>query len=215
VFKVFCFVSILILSACGNVGGINLGQYSDAGASPQKFTLCHGYGCSYKTVTNFTDKEWQTVQKVFNKKSKNAEEERQKIAKAISSMEKYMGEAVGTKNDLPLAPIIRRSVKELDCIDETINTTMYLKFLNDDGLMKFHKIGRPIYKGYIFNGVYPHNSASIEEIETGGIYAVDSYIFANGEEPNIRPLDSWLKYSVAELERAENLNGDVLENIKP
>ena len=195
-----------LLGACGNVGGLNLGQYPDEGASPQKFTLCHGYGCSYKTITNFTDREWRAVKNIFKTESKTAAMERQKIAKAIALMETYMGDAVGTKEDLPKAPLVRQSVKELDCIDETVNTTNYLGFVQAEGLLKFHRVGKPVYKGYMLNGVYPHNSASIIEIETGVSYVVDSYIFENGAAPNIRPLENWLRYRVEELEDAHNLN---------
>ena len=50
----------------------------------------------------------------------------------------------------------------------------------------------------MLNGVYPHNSASVVEVETGDIYVIDSYIYANGEEPDIRVLDSWLDKRVEE-----------------
>lgn len=204
---------MIFLTACGNVGGINLGQYPDPDASRGKFTLCHGYGCSYKTITNFTDSEWRAVQKIFKKKSKTAEAERLKIAQAIALMEKQMGAAIGTDIDLPKAPLTRQSVKELDCIDETVNTTKYLSFLVDDGLLKFHDVGQPVYKGYMLNGVYPHNSASIVEIDTGDVYVIDSYIYANGYQPDVRGLDSWLDKRVEELEDANNLNAVTLDNL--
>lgn len=211
--KQFLFISVLFLSACGNVGGINLAQYPDPDASREKFTLCHGYGCSYKTITNFTDSEWRAVKTIFNKKSKTAEVERLKIAQAIALMEKQMGVAIGTDIDLPKAPLTRQSVKELDCIDETINTTKYLSFLEEEGLLKFHDVGQPVYKGYMLNGVYPHNSASVVEIQTGDVYVIDSYIYSNGEKPDVRGLDSWLDKRVEDLEDANNLNAVTLDNL--
>ncbi len=206
-------IFVLFLGACANVGGVNLAQYADPEASRDKFTLCHGYGCSYKTITNFTDSEWRAVRQIFKRPAKTPEGERIKIAQAIALMEKQMGAAIGTDKDLPKAPLMRQSTKELDCIDETINTTTYLNFLEQEDLLKFHSVGDPVYKGYMLNGVYPHNSASIKEVETGDIYVVDSYIFANGEEPNIRRLDSWLKYRVEDLEDAHNLNAVAVENL--
>lgn len=203
---------VFILSACGNLGGINLGQYPDPHASPQRFILCHGYGCTYQSVTHFTNAEWQAVKNIFKAQPKTAQAERAKIAKAIALMEHYTGEAVGTKDDLPKAPLRRQSTKELDCIDETVNTTKYLGFLVDENLFKFHTVGRPVYKGLMFDGVYPHNSATVVETETGDIYAIDSYIDANGEEPNIRPLESWLNYRAEELEEAHNLNRVTLDD---
>lgn len=190
----------LFLSACGQTAGLNLAKYSDVGASRDQFNLCHGYGCSHQTQSYFTPKEWKAVQRIFRKKSKTATIEREKIAKAIALMEKQMGAVTGTQGDLPKAPIKRQSVMELDCIDETINTTKYLNFLAEDGLLKFHRVGQPVYKGLIFNGIYPHNSASIMEIETGDVYVIDSYIYANGIAPDVRSLESWLKYRVEDID---------------
>ena len=193
-------ISVLFLGACSGGAGLNLGFYPDPEASPQKFIVCHGYGCSQKTYAAFTDRQWKSVKKIFKKKSETAEGEREKIAKAIALMETYMGEALGTKEDLPKAPIIRASKKELDCIDETVNTTKYLSFLQAEKLLKWHKVGRPVYKGFFINGVYPHNSASIVEKENGQIYVVDSYIFKNGDKPVIRTFENWLSYTTFESE---------------
>ncbi|HPF78676.1 MAG TPA: hypothetical protein PLF01_05205 [Alphaproteobacteria bacterium] len=204
----------LFLAACTGASGLNLGYYPDPDATRSHFNLCHGYGCTHQTETGFTDKEWKKIKKIFRAKSKTPEAERQKIAKAIALMERYTGERVGTKVDLPKAPIKKVSDMELDCIDETINTTKYLTFLQDDGLLKFHSVGNPVYKGMFINGVYPHNSASVRENESGDIYVIDSYIYKNGEEPNIRPLDNWVKYRVEDLEKIHNETRAAAENIK-
>lgn len=187
--------------------------YPDPGAAPENFIVCHGYNCSHKTRTGFTKGEWRNIEKIFKKKSKDAADERVKIGKAVALMETYMGEVVGTKDDLPKAPIIRKSTTELDCIDETVNTTKYLGFLDDAGLLKFHSVGLPTYKGFMVNGVYPHNSATIVETQTGQAYVVDSYIYENGEKPDIRPLDNWHQYRVEDLQRAENMSRAAAENL--
>lgn len=194
------FFLCLFLSACSNGNGLNLGRYPDPGASPDKFIVCHGYGCSKKTYMAFNKQQWASVKRVFRKKPKTAKVERQKIAEAISLIEKYVGEAVGTKDDLPKAPIIRASYKEQDCIDETVNTTKYLNFLKSEELLVWHDVGRPAHKGHFINGVYPHNSATIQETETGQVFVVDSYIFKNGEKPVIRTLEDWLAYKTFESE---------------
>lgn len=213
--KRYLFISLFLLSACGNVGGINLGHYADPNASPTRFNVCHGYGCSYQTTTNFTPNQWRAVGDIFKPAAKSPQDELIKIGEAIALMEKYIGKTIGTDNDLPKAPIKRQSTKELDCIDETVNTTKYLMFLEQEDWLKFYRVGDPIYKGYLINGVYPHNSATVQEIETGKIYAIDSYIYANGEKPNIRSLENWLRYSADELENAHNLNKIVRDNITP
>lgn len=191
--------SSLGLSACGHVSGLNLGRYPDPKATPYNFIFCHGYNCSSQTQTGLNKKEWNKIKWIFRYKSKSAKIERQKIAKAIALIEKYIGQVTGTENDLPKAPIKRVSNFELDCIDETVNTTKYLNFLQSEKLLKFHTVDCPVYKGMLFNGVYPHNSASVQEIETGQVYVIDSYIFKNGVQPDIRPLESWLKYRLEDV----------------
>ena len=115
-------------------------------------------------------------------------------------MEGYVGNLVGLEDDQPKAPIIKSSNHELDCVDETVNTTKYLNFLQDEGLLKFHRVGQPAYKGFLIDGTYPHNTATIIENETGQAYVVDSYIYANGKEPVIRTLEDWLKTRTLESE---------------
>ncbi len=200
------FLLLPFLAACSNPSGLNLGFYPDPKATPESFIVCHGYGCAQKTLTGFTNKQWRRIGRIFKKKSKTAESERQKIARAIALMETYIGQNVGLQEDLPRAPILRSSNKELDCIDETINTNKYLGFLQAKDLLHWHVLGRPVHRGFFINGVYPHNSASIKEIKTSEknpeqIFVVDSYIFKNGEEPIIVPLKYWLSHALSEYDK--------------
>lgn len=189
---------LLFLGGCTSYAGLNLANYPDPEASPKKFIHCHGYGCYQKTVVGFNSNDWQKIKDIFKNKAQDAQEERVLIAQAVADIEKYVGKISGTENDLPKAPIIRKSNKELDCIDETINTTKYLGFLEKENLFYFHKLFKPVHKGIFIDGVYPHNSATIKEIETGQIYVVDSYIFENGGTPVIRTFEDWKSYATFE-----------------
>lgn len=205
--KYFFILSILFLSACSGANGLNLSKYPDPNATKDNFIYCYGYGCTKSVHLGFNKSQWKSIERIFKKKpAKTAEIERNKIGRAIALMEQYTGKLAGTENDLPKAPITRRSYQELDCVDETINTSKYLKFLADANLLKFHVVSKPAFKGGLINGVYPHNTATVKVVETGEVYVIDSYIFKNGAQPNIRGLDSWLNYRVEELEKANNLN---------
>jgi hypothetical protein len=63
--------------------------------------------------------------------------------------------------------------------------------MEEAGLLKFHKLGNPIHRGYFING-WPHNTATIRELESNDQYAVDSYYRDNGVKPDIMPADVWL-----------------------
>ncbi len=182
----------LLLGACGSTG-MNLGPYKDAAATPEKFYVCHGYGCTYKTWAGFTDKEWTKVKAVFKKKPKDAAAERDRIAKAIGMMEKYAGAKSGTSGDLGEARTRKEDENQMDCIDETINTDLYLQFLDKEELFIYHRHTRPVHRGYFVDGQWPHNSAAVRENDGGRVWVVDSYYFANGQPARVVPLDVWFK----------------------
>lgn len=177
-----------------------MAQYGDADASPSDFIYCHGYSCSEKIRIGLHDSEWKQVKKIFKKKSKSPEQERRKIAQAVAKMERLTAGLAGTQHDLAKAPIIKKSDYELDCIDETVNTTHYLTFFEEADLFQFHNVGSPAFKGFFVNGVYPHNTATVIEKKTGDIFVIDSYIYANGKEPVVRSLNDWMKTRVFERE---------------
>ncbi|MGI9387632.1 MAG: hypothetical protein ACR2OX_09395, partial [Methyloligellaceae bacterium] len=80
-----------------------------------------------------------------------------------------------------------------DCVDEATNTTSYLMFLDKQGLLKHHTVGIPFSKGRIWRGVknWPHWTAVLQEKKGGQRWAVDSWIYENGENPAVVKVDEW------------------------
>jgi len=184
---------LLCLALAGCSTGIPVKKYNDHPASPSAFMLCHGYSCTQKSKAGFTDAEWGRISGIFKSTpAKTAEAERSKIAKAMALMEQYSGAKTGTDDDDKEAVGIKRNNKQLDCIDETVNTTMYVGFLQDAKLIKFHEITEPTHRGYLIDGTWPHNTAVIKEIDGGKLWALDSFYRKNGEEPYIVPRAEWL-----------------------
>ena len=81
---------------------------------------------------------------------------------------------------------------QLDCIDETVNTSLYLRFFDEKGLLKFHTIATPARRGMFIDGSWPHNTAVVTDNKTGAQYAIDSWYGNNGDLPDIVPLQEWL-----------------------
>ncbi len=183
------FVSLLMLAACST--GIPVEKYNALPAAPEKFSICHGYSCTYKAQSSFTKAEWAKITGLA-KGAKDAKSERSKIAKAIAQMEKFTGKKTGTDRDLEAAVSSKQDNYQLDCIDETVNTTQYLKMLQKAGVLKFHTPALPTHRGYLFDGRWPHNTAVIRETKTGKEFVVDSFYRANGGEPYIVPRADWL-----------------------
>lgn len=186
------FILLGLIGVTGCATGINPAKYNDAPASPQSFVQCHGYSCTTKTQTGFTPQEWKKVSDIFKPAPQNNADERLKIGRALALMERQIGAKTGTSVDLPMAGTIKENINQLDCIDETVNTTHYIRFLQDAGLLKFHEITEPTHRGYIIDGRWPHNTAVIREVATGNLYVVDTFYRGNGEEPYILPRDQWL-----------------------
>lgn len=187
---VILFIS-LFLCACST--GIDTRKYNALSTDTGDFSICHGYGCSHKSLTSFTDKEWRSIAKIFTSSPvKSAAAERSKIGKAIAKMEKISGQKTGTSADLKEAVSFKENIHQLDCIDETVNTTQYIAMLQKAGLLKFHERAEPAHRGYLIDGRWPHNTAVLREVKGGTLWAIDSFYRANGEEPYIVPREDWL-----------------------
>jgi hypothetical protein len=112
------------------------------------------------------------------------------IARSIARMEQIVGQKTGTAGDRGgnLAGFGRQG--QMDCIDESNNTTTYLKLLQRDGLLRHHAVGERSTRFGLFSGM-PHTTAVIEDIAARQRYAVDTWFFDNGQLPVIMPLDKW------------------------
>lgn len=186
-------LGVLCVGLGGCATGIPLKKYNDLPASPESFMLCHGYSCTQKSEAGFTASEWQGVLAIFRQNpARNAEAERSKIGQAIALMEQYSGAKTGTDDDDAEAVGIKRNIKQLDCIDETVNTSMYVRFLQEAGALKFHEVAEPTHRGYLIDGKWPHNTAVIRETDNSALFVVDSFYRKNGEEPHIMPRATWL-----------------------
>ncbi len=188
---VFLLAGLLALPAC-STAPLDLEYYAAAKESPRRFYVCHGYGCHTKTRTRLNKEEWLQVQQPLKQQSSSAEEERTQIAQSIALIEQITGKKVGTDKDTAGATFLGHGQYQLDCIDEAINSSLYLKFFEEAELLKWHDVDGPARRGAFFDGEWPHNTAVVKEKETGKQYAVDSWFSANGEDPHIVPLGLWL-----------------------
>ena len=182
----------LALSLCACSTGLPIKNYTNDPVARGQFTLCHGYSCTHKSKAGFAPREWNSVAALFKGRVNDAPTERSIIARAIARMEEISGAKTGTAQDLPMAGAFKESDAQMDCIDETINTTHYLGLLQDAGLLRFHEVAEPTHRGYLLDGRWPHNTAVMREKDGGKLWAVDAFYRANGEEPYIVPREQWL-----------------------
>lgn len=160
-------------------------------ASTQRFAVCDQADCETTAVVELDDTDWHEISALFNPAPTDAQDERDRIATAIALMEQKIGVQAGTASDRGGSEGAYRSDRQLDCIAETGNSTLYLLLLQKRDLLHWHRVAYPAHRG-LLQGHLPHNTAVIEERTTGSGYAVDSYFHGNGIRPEIVSIDAWL-----------------------
>jgi hypothetical protein len=195
--KYFLFASLLMM---GCAGGGQSGDYAaylkGKGLQPttlEKFSHCRAYGCQKIDTVSLNKQEWRAIEKAFKPKPKNAEAERQRISKAIGVFETKVGAITGTEEDVGNT-FSEFGPHQLDCVDESTNTTVYLALLQEKGLLKFHEVSAPTSRVPFvhYAGTWPHQTAVIlEKNRRDGFYAVDSWFHDNGIPAEIVPLKEW------------------------
>ncbi|MDX2264444.1 MAG: hypothetical protein NW215_05690 [Hyphomicrobiales bacterium] len=158
--------------------------------------VCHAYGCQMQSPVVFGPAQVKEIAAEMKRvrKADTPAEERRAIAYAVGWMERYVGEKVGTKGDRPGMEFNGPGdPTQQDCVDEATNTTSYLLILQKNGLLKHHTVYRPFSRGNILLGVsnWVHWTATMHDKSTGVKWAVDSWIYANGENPAVVEADKW------------------------
>lgn len=152
---------------------------------------CRGYGCRFIDEVTLNPQEWAQIEKHFHPAARNALEERTKIANAIGTFETIIGAKTGSNVDIK-GTFKKTGNYQLDCVDESTNTTTYLAALQNRGFLKFHTLEAPTARWpLIHSGRWPHQTAVIREKETGAYYAADSWFHDNGAPAEIISLKTW------------------------
>ncbi|HSH54100.1 MAG TPA: hypothetical protein VK967_03645 [Methylotenera sp.] len=157
------------------------------------FEICSGGGCAEIQHVALTLEEWQKVVAVFatTKDAQiNAVQERKQIADAIGVLEKIVGVKTNTFTDRAGTFDNAAYPGQLDCNDEAINTTTYMRLMRQQGLIKLHEIEDMRTRNFFFTG-WPHSTAVIHEIASGQRYAVDSWFYDNAMPATIVPFELW------------------------
>lgn len=160
--------------------------------TPDFFNVCHGNGCAELSEVRLSPAQWQDVRAAFAPPPANAAEERERVAQAIGLLERLTGVMVGTTDDQPGTFAGLGSPGQMDCIDESTNTTIYLRMLQKDGLLRHHTVDDRSTRGFFLFG-WPHTSAVMRESASNRLYAVDSWFGRNGDSAYVVPLDEWIR----------------------
>lgn len=196
---IYMLSALLLVGACVTSGTYSHQDYLQKKElrtvqSRENFQHCYGYGCRKVADVELSQKEWQSITNGFEA-VQTADQERAQISQAIGMFETIVGEKTGTKADKAgtysnIAPLSH------DCVDESVNTTIYLALLKQNGLLKFHTMHAPSARVPILQGrlgFVPHQTASITDTATNQRYAVDSWFHDNGHPAEIVAFETWKK----------------------
>jgi len=170
--------------------------------------VCHAYGCQMKTRFRFTDADLAALSTLMDttRKADTPFEERRAVAYAIGWIERRVGDVIGTSADRPGMDFAASGdPTQQDCVDESTNTTSYMLMLQANGLLRHHTVARPFAKDQLWRGVagWTHWTAVLQETASPQRWAVDSWIYANGENPAIVEVENWYIADLASLPKSE------------
>jgi hypothetical protein len=172
-----------------------LDKFAPTNPTPAHFTVCHGFNCVEQKQVSLSDDQWRRVAAVFKPRAKNAQLERQQIARAIALVETFVGPQAGiaakqwTHKNLLVWPNLG-DLSQIDCVDASVNTWTYMTMMERAGMFQFHKVAQLSYAGS-FTDPDLRNTAVLQQID-GGYFAVDASLVDHGTPPLVMPLAVWL-----------------------
>ena len=158
--------------------------------SLNQLEVCQGGGCAQFNQVSISQAEWASVALLFKVRATNSTDERLQISQAVGLLEQIVGAKNGTLGDRAGTFDNSDYQGQLDCNDEAINTTTYMRLLKLNGLMQLHEIEDTRTRNFFFTG-WPHSTAVIRDIKTKERFAVDSWFYDNGHAATVVPFASW------------------------
>ncbi len=193
--NIFCLFMALIVVGCATHDAPSYQYYLERKGlehqTPYRFQHCRGYGCKYISNVEFSEKDWGNIKRTMNSGAATPAAEREAIKNTIALFEQQVGQKTGTDED-QWGTFRKTGAYQLDCVDESTNTTVYLSLLQQRGLLRHHHVESPTARfPLIHAGSWPHQTAVISEKETGRFFVVDSWFHDNGEPAEIIDLKQW------------------------
>lgn len=158
-------------------------------------SVCHGYNCAFRKALPLSGRDEARLSAIMAAGVKDAEAERKAVARAIAYLEVRATGIIGVR-DLAKAGLTGSGkIGQMDCLDESANSTTYMKHLEARNLLRYHSVQPVTARGIMIDGRYPHSTAVLKD-KAGKIWAVDSWYEPGGGEPDIMEMSEWRKRGV-------------------
>ncbi|WP_323771543.1 hypothetical protein [Antarctobacter sp.] len=157
---------------------------------PDAFYTCGSHNCSKRIAVSLSAKEWATARAPLMRRPRSAGAERRALAEALRRLEVMVGEKTGYNSDLAYSTL-QVAGKAQDCVDEMVNTAVYLPMLDDAGLLRLHRPGQRVTIGFMTRRFWTHTVASIVQKDTGQEFIVETWAVDHGKTPYIMDRKAW------------------------
>jgi hypothetical protein len=162
--------------------------------SAKSMTVCYGFVCRRREILDFTPGDRNALTQIMAAGRASAAAERAAVQKAVVWFDRRMGPILGTSKRVAKADFRHRDDSHnYDCWDTTRNTTSLLLVLQQWGLLRFHAVGNPHYRGNTLVLQMPHNTAVLLERATKVEWAVDMWTRGYAQPPDVMTVQKWVK----------------------
>lgn len=160
--------------------------------SAKAMTVCYGFVCRRREMLDFTPRDRSALTQIMAAGRSSAAAERAAVQKAVIWFDRRMGPIIGTDKRVAHADIRKLDASHnFDCWDTTRNTTSLLLMLEQWGLLKYHVVGDPHYRGNALVWQGPHNTAALVERATKTEWAVDMWPRGYAQAPDVMTVEKW------------------------
>jgi hypothetical protein len=161
--------------------------------SATQMTVCYGFVCRRRYTLDFGAGDRAALAAIMASGRANAAAERAAVQKAVVWFDRRMGPILGTNKRVAKADFrFRDDAHNYDCWDTTRNTTSLLLVLQQWGLLKFHSIGDPKYRGNALVLQTPHNTAVLVDRATKVEWVVDLWPRGYLQPPDVMTVAKWV-----------------------
>ena len=162
--------------------------------SAKSMTVCYGFTCRRREILDFTPGDRSALTRILEAGRASAAAERAAVQKAVVWFDRRMGPVIGTNKRVARADFRHLNDKHnYDCWDTTRNTVSLLLVLQQWGLIKYHDVGEPRYRGNPLRLQTPHNTAVMVERATGTEWVVDLWPRGYLQPPDVMTVERWVK----------------------
>jgi hypothetical protein len=162
--------------------------------SAERMTVCYGFVCRRRQILDFTAADRNALSQLLASGRASAAAERAAVQKAVIWFDRRMGPVIGTDKRVAKADFRYFDDKHnYDCWDTTRNTTSLLLVLQQWGLLKYHVVGDPHYRGNALVLQTPHNTAVLVDHSTRIQWVVDMWPRGYLQPPDVMTVEKWVK----------------------